>query len=631
MKNKLFTGTFAIFLLLVFGSCKKYLDVVPDNVATLDNAFANRNEAKKFLFTCYSWMPHNGDINDDPAILGGDEFWMDPASPYSGGYFNVAQNHQSVVNPYGGYMWGKLYQGIRDCNIFLDNVGKVPDIKEIDKRRWIAEVQFLKAYYHFYLLRMFGPIPLMKENLPVNASVSQVKVSRAPVDSCFNYILQLINKAEPELPLSISDPAEELGRITQPIALSFKAKVMVYAASPLFNGNTQEAGLKNPDGTPLFNQTVSKAKWDSAVIACKKAIDICRQVGLKLYYYQPDLSQFNLSDTIVNQMNIRNSVCKLWNSEVIWANTQTNSVELQQLLTPWLDPSKLNNTHMRGIFDPPLRIVEMFYSRNGVPITEDKTWDYLDRFSLKSAGDSNKLYLRKGYTTASLNFYRGPRFYADLAFDGGIWYGQGYYDDKKPLDLLHVEGKFKQHLGVQAVLNSTVTGYYIKKLVNYQNVIGETTYSINSYPWPIIRLAGLYLLYAEALNESEGPGPDVYKYVDLVRQRAGLKSVETSWSTYSSNPSEYTTKQGMRSIIHRERLIELAFEGQRYWDLRRWKEAPSVLNGPIRGWNLNEETAAGYYVPRVLFVQKFGLKNYFFPITESTITNNRNLVQNLGW
>jgi hypothetical protein len=629
MKRYTIIGAFTIITLLAFSSCRKYLDVVPDDVATLDNAFATRIEAQKFLFTCYSWMPHNGDVNGDPAMLGGDEMWLSPTTPYY--YFNIAEGHQNVVDPYGGNFWKQLYQGIRDCNIFLDNIDKVPDMDETEKRRWIAEVKFLKAYYHFYLIKVYGPVPVMKENLPVNVGIKQAKVSRAPVDSCFSYVIQLIDQAEPYLPLTIDNPVQEAGRITQPIALSFKAKVLVYAASPLFNGNTDEAGLKNTDGTQLFDQTYSKAKWDSAVIACRRAIDICEQVGLKLYYYQPAFQQFDLSDTIVTQLNIRNSVCERWNSDIIWANTQSYSDAFQRLATTWLDPKYADNPSMTGLFSPPLKIAEMFYSNHGVPITEDKTWDYSDRYALQTAGDDDKLYIHKGYVSARLNFNREPRFYADLGFDGGVWYGQGYYDDKDYLNLLYVQAKFRQLAGTSKENVGTVTGYFIKKLIHYQNVIGLSTYSVNSYPWPIMRLSDLYLLYAEALNESEGPVSDVYKYVDLIRARAGLETVQSSWSNYSNNPAKYTTQKGMRDIIHQERLIELAFEGQRFWDLCRWKEADETLNAPVKGWDLSQEDAAAYYRPRMIFNQTFGMKDYFWPIQDSTITNNRNLVQNLGW
>lgn len=628
MKKKILT---VLMLLLGMGwlaSCKKFMDVVPDDVPTLDNAFATRIEAEKYLFTCYSYMQKNGDLSDDPAMAGGDEIWEIDTR---GAYFNIAKGLQKVVSPYGD-RWSDLFKAIRDCNIFLENIGRVPDMDDGEKARWAAEVKFLKAYYNFYLVKMYGPIPLMKENIPINADESQVRVYREPVDSCFAYIVGLLNEAEPDLPLSIDDPANELGRITQPIDLAFKAKVLVYAASPLFNGNTDEAALKGKDGESLFNQTVSKEKWDSAAAACRAAVEICEGLGMTLYTFHQDVQQYNLSDTIMTQLGIRNAVCERWNSEIVWANTQTNSTSLQQLTTPWWDPALLDGTVTRGELSPPLKIVEEFYTDHGVPISEDKTWGYEKRYDLQTSGDEDKLYVRKGFVSAHMNFGREPRYYADLGFDGGIWYGQGHYDDKDYLDLFYLQGKYKQRNGLGKFNFGTVTGYFIKKLIHYQNVIGTgSNYSVTAYPFPIMRLSGLYLLYAEALNESQGPGAEVYKYIDLVRARAGIPPVETAWPSYSNNPTKYTTRDGMRQIIQQERLIELAFEGQRFWDLRRWKRAATELNKAITSWDLMQETAEAYYRPVTVYSQNFGSKDYFWPISETALEDNENLVQNLGW
>lgn len=627
MKKNIIKGILGLIFLTLISSCKQYLDVVPDNVATLDNAFTMRNQAEKFLFTCYSFMPDDGNVDRDPAMLGGDEIWR--IATNNGTFFNLARGYQNKVSPYGD-SWTSLYQGIRDCNIFLENIGKVPDIDESERSQWIAEVKFLKAYYHFYLVRMYGPIPIIKTNLSIDADVNQVKVSRDPVDSCFSYITQLLDEAAPNLPLTIADPVKELGRITQPIAVSLKAEVLVYAASPLFNGNTDEAALKNNDGTQLFNQTYSQAKWDSAASACKQAIDVCNQAGMELYTHPKNYQQYNLTDTMVTQLSIRNSLCERWNSEIIWANTQSYC-SIQGTALPAMDVTKPENFVPRGEFSPPLKIVEMFYTEHGVPINEDATWNYSERYNLSKAGFDDKLYIKNGYTTANLNFKREPRFYADLGFDGGIWYGQGNYDDTKDAKLFCVYAKWKQANAIQTD-RSTVTGYFIKKIIHFENVVGTgTTYSVVQYPWPIMRLSSLYLLYAEALNESQGPGTEAYDYINRVRERAGLQSVESSWTNYSTNPTKYTTKEGLRSIIHQERLIELAFEGQRFWDLRRWKEASDVLNAPIQGWDGYQELPEAYYRPVTLFNQTFGEKDYFWPIKDDNITVNRNLVQNLGW
>jgi hypothetical protein len=163
-----------------------------------------------------------------------------------------------------------------------------------------------------------------------------------------------------------------------------------------------------------------------------------------------------------------------------------------------------------------------------------------------------------------------------------------------------------------------------------------------SYAWPIMRLSDLYLLYAEALNEAEGPrGPnsaEMFKYIDAVRARAGLKGVKYCWDMYTNN-SKYGNQEGMRQIIQRERLIELSFEGHRFWDIRRWKTAYDEYQTPMQGWFMNVSIIDGtesevnqmMYTPQLLLEQKFGNRDYFWPISSSDIDVNPNLVQNIGW
>jgi hypothetical protein len=171
-------------------------------------------------------------------------------------------------------------------------------------------------------------------------------------------------------------------------------------------------------------------------------------------------------------------------------------------------------------------------------------------------------------------------------------------------------------------------------LVNIETTVasdGNITSNTVQYPWPEMRMADLYLLYAEALNELNGPEAEAYQWIDLVRSRAGLQSVEESWSNYSTDPSKYQTQSGLREIIHQERSIELAFEGQRYWDLLRWKTAHIELNNAIRGWDISQKDAASYYQPLLLFNQRFSLRDYLWPIEIGEIRINKNLVQNTGW
>lgn len=623
------------FTLIFSWACEDFLDVTPDNIATIDYAFRMRSTAERFLFTCYSYMPSHASNNENIGILAGDETWL--VATNTNNLWQIARGNQRVVNPFGNAWQGALgsrdmYQGIRECNVFLENIHLVPDISVEERNRWIAEVKFLKAYYHYYLIRMYGPIVLVKENLPVSASPEEVRIPRSPVDECFDYVVQLLEEAEPDLPESISFEVSELGRITKTISLALKAKVLVTAASPLFNGNPDYIGFSNKDGMLLFNSTHDEDKWAKAADASKAAIEFAESQGHKLYEYSPQFSQFNLSDTTLTQMSIRNAFNEKWNSEVIWANTNSIVVGLQANATPrGLDPALVSNSGAQGNLAPPLKIAELFYSDNGVPIEEDITWDYSNRFNLRIPGYDHRFNLKQGYTTVQLHFDRENRYYASLGFDGGIWYGQGRYDDESE-DILFVSSKQGQPAAPVNLSSYSVTGLFPKKWTHFQSVLGSgNTFTRQEYPWPIIKLNDLYLLYAEALNEVSGPSEEVYNYLNRIRARAGLQTVQASWSVYSSNPDKYTTQAGLREIIQRERTIELMFEGQRFWDLRRWKTATTELNKPITGWDLFQETPEGYYRERLIYNQTFRLRDYLWPINENALLANPALVQNPGW
>lgn len=660
MKNRLHNiktkNVFVRIGILIIGVCStvilqscedEFLDVVPDNVATIDQAFNLRNEAEKYLFTCYSYMPRNGNLYHNPAMLAGDELWIpDQRQAVTIYSLDIAMGFQRVSNPYfnawdGNYQGGgpdpnndgkedyPLFDGIRHCNIFIENMNnpdQVPDISSSERNRWIAEAKFLKAYYHFYLLRMYGPIPIMRENVAIDAPSEQLNVPREPFDEGVNYIVQLLDEAAEVLPTSIVDLNTELGRVTAPIAKGLKAKVLLTAASPLFNGNEDLSILINSSGEQLFNTAYDANKWKLAADAALDAIEAAEGAGSSLYEFPG--SAFTLSDTTETKLSIRNAVTERWNSEIIWNNTLSTNTDLQKFsMAPLSDEN--NHNDAQKIVSPTLKMARMFYSKNGVPINEDKTLDFTNFEELQEAGEEDRFNIKEGYKTSRLNFDREPRFYADLGFDGAIWYK---YDAGSDDTKFHIESKYTDYAGSNHAFLFNVTGYFLKKVVNWNQSFSSSGATYRSYAWPELRLADVYLMYAEALNEVSGPSTEVYEYLDRIRTRAGLKGVQESWRDFSVNPDKPNTQSGLREIIHRERTIELAFEGNRYWDIRRWKTASQELNEPIRGWNVFGKDEVSYYQIRTLFQQRFvAPRDYFWPIAENALLQNSNLVQNPGW
>lgn len=622
-------------------SCSDYLDIIPEGVPSMDNAFSNRINAEKFLYTCYSYLPTFDHASSAPGFLAGDEHWLIPKGTGfidgrvgSLNCWEIGRGAQNNNNPYmnhwdGGNGGTNLWIGIRDCNIFLENIHKPQDLQNYERVRWVSEVMFLKAYYHFYLMQLYGPIPIMDENVDVNASIDEVRRYREPLDDVVEYIVRTIDDCLENLPLYIVDEGVELGRITQPIARAVKAQALLFAASPLMNGNSDYSNVVDALGRNLFPVAADNAKWQRAAEATLEAILSAEEAGHTLYTFEDHL---NISETTRTILSIGEAVTERWNKEIIWGSTRSSNA-LQTLAMTKIASNKAYY-EARSLLAPTLTIAEQFYSDNGVPIEEDNgafwSLNYTDRYSVTTIPDEgiNKYILEVGGETAILHLNRELRFYSNLSFDRGTWYMAGDASDEDGLSKPHF--KASEYSGMQGSEDYSITGYLNKKVISYRSSLTSSAWQPYRYAFPIIRLADLYLMYAEALNESlSTPDQTVYEYIDRIRERAGLDGVVVSWQNHSKYPTKPSTKEGMRDIIRKERLNELALEGKRFWDLRRWKiELPNA----VKGWNIKGKTIDEFYRVTTVFERpKFIYKEYLWPLKVEAIQKNPNLVQNPGW
>jgi hypothetical protein len=540
MKKNYIIGL-VIFLSTSITACKKYLDVTPDNTATLEYAFQSKNEAENYLFACYSPLQRLSDVLTNAGFTSSAEIVIpDPDlvtySNFGNGEigFNLLKGTQTVGNPgldfWEGTAQGQpMFQAIRRCNIFLENIDQARGLQPYEKNRWIGEVKFLKAYYHYWLLRMYGPIPISRKSLPIDASTEEVRVKREPVDSVFNYVVQLLDESIAALPLQLPDPSAEYGRITKPIASAVKAEVLATQASPLFNGNPDYASFKNKDGENLFPLGVDNKKWGRALDAIKTAIEMCEGQGAVLYNFLKPGNVGAIDDKLNLVLTLQNAVTEKseQNAEVIWALNPMFTY--QRFALPRLTVSGFNQYHdIKSNFSVPIAETQLFYTKNGVPITEDKTWDYANRYAIASGDDENQSYVKSGYRTAKQNLNRESRYYAYLGFDGGIWFGHGRLQQNNALYVQGTSSNRTAYAGPNNFININVTGYWPKKLVHYQTTYyldNTTTATETNFRLPVIRLADLYLLYAEIENELNGPTEVAIQYLDRVRQRAGLVAV----------------------------------------------------------------------------------------------------------
>jgi hypothetical protein len=644
---------YVIILFIISTSCEKdYLDVVPDNIATIDLAFNTRSTAENFLSTCYTYIPEHANVEQNFSLLAGDEIWYYAENDFymnNETSFRLAKGMQNSASPYLNYWEGgrgaphSLFNALRDCNIFLENLVEVPGLEEDERLKWLDEVKVLKAFYHFWLMQMYGPIPIIDQNIPVGASPEETNVKRESIDDVVSYLVQILDEViEAEnLPGLINYIYTDMGRITMPIAKALKAKILVLAASPIFNGNTDLSELTDNLGNKLVSQVYDPQKWVYARDALFEAIESAHLNGHQLYEFNQQIPIIGgINEEITRELSLRAAITEPFNTEIVWAFAPEWTGDLQMWCQPrWTADHSALFGFTKKSHAPTLNMVETFYTNNGVPIDEDLTWDYGNRYDVIQTPlfDSNnenfhEFYIEDDYYTAKLHTYREPRFYSSIGFDGGKWFS---LETENINFIPHLNAKAGAASGKQGFEIYSITGFFAKKLVHYENIISLQGSTIKGYSFPIIRLSDLYLMYSEALNETKAaPDAEVYEYIQRVRTRAGLDAggdILNTWQMYSTNPSKPMTKDGMRKIIHQERMIELALEGHRYWDLKRWKLATEYFNKPIQGWNIFRSDVEGFYEVENIFYRNFSTKDYLWPISQNELLRNPNLIQNPGW
>lgn len=653
MKSKIIAISFIIGLSLTFTRCD-FLDIVPDNTVEVGSLFENRDKALSALSTCYRYMPNYEKLHESMSLAGdewvgrldaevADARWNTRGEKLMRGWNN---SNDPILNYWsGGGGATSLYQGIRVCNIFFENIENVPDITPAERADWIAQVKVLKAYYHFYLTRLYGPIVIADKNLEPFSAVEDVRQERQTVDSCFNYSLNLINEVlydangNPKAELAVERDVAYYGQIDQVNARAIKAQILLTRASPLFNGNSEYfSNFKNKEGNTFFPMQYDPEKWKQALDGIKEAIDYAEARGKKLYTFtgQPkfwDVDNFKESDIIQYAYNKRFSIVAPWNDELLWGYSGLD-YEGQGGFA--------HATNMRSIAEPTTagfawqwlgadyRMDELYYSRNGVPIEDDKTFEYDNRLEVTDVPDDSyhKGYMQSGEKTIKLHLNREPRFYAWLVVDRSVWRTHDMANDVKMR-----YNEFPGGRGSQHTTDFYWTGIGVKKLVHPESGTGHWA-RVVKFPYPILRLSDLYLMYAEAYNEYNGPSPEAYTYLNKIRTIGGLKPIEEVWSDANivKTPGKHLTKEGLRDIIHRERIIELSFEGHKYFDVLRWKEADRYFLSPMKGWNTTGVDPAQFYVLMTLQPRVWQTpRDYLMPIPLSDINRNPNLIQNPGW
>lgn len=646
MKFNIFYKVIAsVALLAGLYSCN-YLDVVPDETTTIEDTWADADKAREYLYSCYGYLPNPAISQSSLDQMTGDEVIT---SFEHESFASFPKGNYSASNPVISY-WNSFFQGIRQCYMCINSLDKVPDLDATLKSDYKAQCQYLIAYYHYLMARCYGPIILVKEEPKWDTQLADY-LGRTKYDDCVQWICDLFDEAAKTLPAKRSSQAE-FGLATSTACKALKAKMLLYAASPLFNKEapTIYANFKDRDGNNLMPTAYDANKWVKARDAIKAAIDFAEQNGFALYQTQDlqigkQFSDKNQYPEAGPQRCLRfigldyvNGV----NPEVILAETRGEGFYgLQNKSLPFVSQGQAWN----GVA-PTWAMLNRFYTKNGLPWDEDPDYMSKDKLQVVNVDDAHIDEAKKGQQTIAFNLDREPRFYAWVAFQGGYYevlnrtnkpaYTQS--NGKKDNTEARITCSFilggncsRGSASAPRPGNYSPSGYLNKKFVDPNISVGTDGVDLKGYPYPVIRLADLYLAYAECCIEV-GSATDLTNaktYINKVRTRAGIPTVEDAWGKIGVT----LTQDKLRQIVRQERMNEFYLECQNFWDMRRWMLAEKYFGVKAQGLNIMGKNMTEFAnLQTIDFERKFEAPTqYLLPIPLDDINKNPKLVNNPGY
>lgn len=582
MKQLFSIAILIVFLGSLFSSCEKSYESVPlGQQVTLDLAFDPRDslgkQAMAYLLTTYQQALYSGHNRVNGNYL--DAASDDAISSASGipSVQAIATGAYSAGSPNADDQWSRNYTAIRNATVFIVYINRVPMLELLPngqsaRAAYRSEARFLRAWLYFQLLRRYGGIPLMGDS--IRQITDNVQLPRASFSDCVNYIVSECDNIKDSLRTSAMVNSNTYGRITQGAAMALKAETLLYAASPLFNG-----GNIDPSN-PLTGYTSFDAnRWQLAADAAKAVID------LGAYHLMP-----SFNDVFTTQASPVGS-----NTETIfWMQTGTpgNGVELSNA------PVGYTSAGGNGATSPTQNLVDAFSSDSGYAITDPAAH----------------------YNTNDPYSHRDPRLALTVFHNGSLWLNRAVQTFDGGLDK------------PGGTLQQTRTSYYMRKFMGpFESVSNNPpAYSGTYHDWIYYRYAGILLNYAEAANEVSGPSTAIYNILDSLRQRAGILTGPDN--TYGI--PQGMSQDDMRTFIHNERRVEMAFEEQRFFDIRRWKIAAQVYNpAPLQGLDLQLSSGGQLFYNQVpvLTTVFHDPQMYLYPIPYSEVIKNSQMKQNPLW
>lgn len=618
---KKFIITITSAIVLFFAACNQdYLNTKPLDKVPSEDAWKDGALSEAFVTDIYNGLGNGGLDEQMLSSLSDESVFTHP-----GRGINVVNegtlNADNLGWVSGTYEWGSMYSRIRACNLALKNLATAtfdnPDLNH----RLRGEAHFLRAYFYQQLVRYYGGVALIDSAYGLGDDYS---IARSSYEDCIDFI---VNDCDSAVTL-LRDKAIDQGRATYAAALALKSRVLLYAASDLHDMPTAKANsplLAGYDNPQLLGYTEGDriARWQKAQDAAKAVLDI-PGYGYKLDLTSPAPAEEGTRNYLSIAMGGGSKSAEAdpaASNELIFARYFTaNKDEGGEYVGRNNGP---NGYHNWAGNTPIGELVDSYEMADG----SNFSW-------------SNSKHAAHPYDN------RDPRFYATILYDGADWKPRdivsGNVDPANQVQTGHYEGGGGSTIAGLDTRESAIedwngswTGYYFRKFTDPDpNVVEQTGKQF--IPWPLFRYTEAVFNYAEACIEL-GQEAEARTWLNKIRFRAGMPAITASGAA-------------LRDAYRNERQIEMAFEEQRYHDVRRWMIAPQTLGrlpefikitgtlnpgktapSPYR----HDESIYTYtYIPikdNALENRKWVDKMYFRPFSRDETNKNDKLEQNPGY
>ena len=670
---------------ILFSACSDYLDsdkYFEDRI-TINKVFTSNQRSQQWLAYAFSFLKNeNADVvgkekETNSFTFADDMYYGDRDVNYDSKEWNELSYNTFMQGQYNednfNQAWTMCYKGIYQASVFINNIDMNTEMTDKERLDYKGQARFVRAYYYWLLLRRYGPVPIVpNEGIDYTQSYEQIAIPRNSYEEVVDYISNEMIQAAKEIQYTKRD-GENCARPTKGACLATRALALIYSASPLANGNndTYAKSLVDDKGKELLNSTYKEEKWAKAAAACKDVMEL----GVYDLYH----ASFNTTEAVGDPKTIvpADSTCifaqntwpKGWknidpfksyrvlfsgdiapedNTELIFSRIDQNATEINHSMKSFARhsmPRDFGGWNTHGLTQ---KMVDAYYMNDGSDCPgKDRELNGGNGTERLTGFTTLQDYRQGKYKPLAANVSlqyanREPRFYASVGYNGSVW---EYLGDPEPThhnrQTFYYRGSGNGYNNSQFYLR---TGISVKKYVNQTDVPDREDYrNIKDKAEPAIRYADILLLYAEPLNELEGTYSiaswdknttytiqrnieEIQKGIHPIRIRGGVPDYDAQI---------YSNKNLLRDKIKRERMIEFMGEGKRYFDLRRWKDAPKELNQQIYGCNImmdaNHKSEFHQIIPINNLRMTFSDRMYFWPIRHSELKHNSRLTQNPGW